>query len=72
MAHNPDKLILDEAGRWMYDAPEMAAMCGVDLSTWWRYVKDGLVPKPIKLASGIPKWPVEILSTWIKRKIRER
>lgn len=34
-------------------------------STWWRYVKTGKAPQPIKLGAGVTVWNVGQLRKWL-------
>lgn len=45
---------------------EGAALLGVSVPTWWRRVKDGTVPKPIKLG-GMSRWPQSEIIEVIER-----
>ena len=38
----------------------------VSSSTWWRMVRAGKVPKPIKLSAGVTAWRVGDLRSWLK------
>jgi prophage regulatory protein len=40
----------------------------ISRSTWWRLVKAGKAPQPIKLSSGITAWRVGDLRTWLAGK----
>lgn len=43
---------------------DCAAMLSCSRATFWRRVKDGTVPKPIKFG-GLTRWPVEEINTLI-------
>ena len=47
MAEQTHDLIRDREG---------AALLGCSRATWWRRVKDGTIPQPIRLA-GLTRWP---------------
>ena len=38
-------------------------------STWWRYVKTGKAPQPIKLGAGVTAWNVGELRKWLTREM---
>ena len=44
---NPDPLL---------NAKEGAAIIGCSIPTWWRWVAEGKVPKPVKLGA-MSRWP---------------
>ena len=46
-------------------------MLGVSTTTLWRYCRDGLVPKPIKLG-GSTRWRVDEIEAAIERLSAER
>lgn len=37
----------------------------VSRSTLWRYVRDGLFPRPLKLSTGVTVWRAEEVRRWI-------
>lgn len=61
----------DDTDRKAWTAKEMAEQYGCSVKTWSRWVKAGKVPKPIRIGNA-PKWAVETMDKWLKRKIRER
>ena len=50
---------------------EAAQMLGVSTTTLWRYCRDGVVPKPVKLG-GSTRWRVDELEAAIERLSAER
>lgn len=44
-----------------------AGPLGISASTLWRYVKDGIFPKPLKLSAGVTAWRVEDVRAWIAK-----
>lgn len=34
-------------------------------STWWRYVKAGKAPQPIKISPGVTAWRVGDIRAWL-------
>lgn len=39
-------------------AKECASMFGVSESTWWRWLAEGRLPKPIRLGRRVTAWEV--------------
>jgi prophage regulatory protein len=39
--------------------PQVLGIFPVSKSTWWQGIKDGLYPKPVKLAARVSAWRVE-------------
>lgn len=39
----------------------------VSRATWWRYVKAGHAPPPVKLSAGVTAWRVGDLRAWLSR-----
>ena len=37
-------------------------------STWWRWVRSGVAPKPVKLGLGVTAWNVGDLREFLARK----
>jgi predicted DNA-binding transcriptional regulator AlpA len=48
-------------------AKECASFLGIGVSTFWRWVAKGIVPKGIRLTPRCTVWPVEILQGLISR-----
>jgi prophage regulatory protein len=40
----------------------------VPSSTWWRWVRSGVAPKPVKLGPGVTAWNVGDLREFLARK----
>jgi hypothetical protein len=38
----------------------------ISRSTWWRMVKAGTAPQPIRLSSGITAWRVSEIRAWLE------
>lgn len=38
-------------------------------ATWWRYVRAGKAPQPIKLGAGVTAWNVGELRKWLAREV---
>jgi predicted DNA-binding transcriptional regulator AlpA len=43
---------------------QVAAMFGIGVATWWRWVKNGLAPTPIKIGPGATVWPLSDLTAF--------
>ena len=41
----------------------------ISRSTWWRYVKSGKAPLPVKLGVGVTAWRVGELRSWLAREV---
>ncbi len=39
----------------------------VPSSTWWRWVRSGVAPKPVKLGPGVTAWNVGDLRDWLSQ-----
>lgn len=48
---------------WLTDR-QGAARYQMSRSTWWRMVKEGRLPKPVKLGPGITRWRLADLQQW--------
>ena len=46
---------------------ELAAMLGVSKATVWRMVRDGRLPKPLKLGERITAWRLDEVEAAIER-----
>lgn len=49
--------------------PEVMAKLGIKRSTVWLFVKQGRLPKPIKLSAKVTVWKESEISTYIADKI---
>jgi predicted DNA-binding transcriptional regulator AlpA len=49
----------------LVDADQSAALCGVHVSTWYRWLAARRVPAPIRLSRGVVRWRIEELKEWI-------
>jgi prophage regulatory protein len=54
-----------KSGRSAHDSIPPPQLVCISRSTWWRMVKAGTAPRPIKLSSGITAWRVGDLRTWL-------
>jgi predicted DNA-binding transcriptional regulator AlpA len=41
-----------------------AARYGTSRATWWRWVRNGHAPKPVKLAANTTRWKIADLTQW--------
>jgi predicted DNA-binding transcriptional regulator AlpA len=48
-----------------------AALLGVSRATFWRYVKSGIMPQPIKIG-GSTRWRTEEIEAAIERQTAEQ
>jgi len=48
----------------MVNAATAAAIVGVSLRSWWRFVSEGKAPQPIRIR-GCVRWRVKELRQWI-------
>jgi hypothetical protein len=46
--------------------PPIPALIPVSATTWWRGVKEGIYPKPVKLGPRITAWRVEDIRALLK------
>lgn len=49
--------------------PPTPAVIPVSASAWWKGVKEGHYPKPVKLSPGCTAWRVEDIRTLIQSKV---
>lgn len=49
--------------------PDVMAKVGIKRSTVWQFVKDGKLPKPIKLSAKITVWRASEIDAYIAEKI---
>jgi prophage regulatory protein len=47
--------------------PQVLGVFPVSKSTWWQGIKDGLYPKPVKLAARVSAWRVEDIRKLIEK-----
>ncbi|WP_295874031.1 AlpA family transcriptional regulator [uncultured Zhongshania sp.] len=47
--------------------PPTPALIPVSAATWWKGVKDGRYPKPVKLAPNVTAWRAEDIRELIQR-----
>lgn len=50
---------------------EAARRLGVNRSTLWRWVKDGLMPQPIHLGPAVRGWNQSDLERWIAERTQD-
>lgn len=56
---------LDAAGQVI--KPARRGLLPINLSTWYRWVKIGLVPKPLIIGQATPVWPIEAVMACARR-----
>jgi len=49
--------------------PDVIKKTGLAKSTVWLWLKEGKLPKSIKLSSRIPVWEEEKIEQWMKTKL---
>ena len=49
-----------------------APIVPVSRATFWRMVKDGRFPKPVKLSTGFAAWRSETVTEWINSREQQR
>lgn len=54
----------DQALSPLLDAREAASLCGLGLSTWWRYSSAGKIPAPVRIGGSV-RWRREELYRWM-------
>lgn len=69
-SNRSDTEIAVQPYRLLYSSGEMAAMCGVHITTWCEWVRRGQVPQPIEV-NGARKWPAKLVDKWMDQKIKE-
>lgn len=45
-------------------AREAASLCGLGLSTWWRYLSAGKIPAPVRIGGSV-RWRRDELHAWM-------
>ncbi len=45
--------------------PQVLSIIPVSRSTWWKWVSEGLAPKPLKLGSNITVWRAEDIAAFL-------
>ena len=63
---NDELLQIPQTGFLRLD--EVLKFIPVGKSTWWKWVKDGIAPKSIKLSSRITVWKAEEIKFFIDQK----
>jgi predicted DNA-binding transcriptional regulator AlpA len=47
----------------------VGALIPVSRATWWRYVKVGKAPAPVKVSDGVTAWRVGELRAWLAQEV---
>ena len=51
-------------------APQIVGtLIPVSRATWWRYVRAGKAPPPVKISNGVTAWRVGELRTWLAQEV---
>lgn len=48
---------------------EVAARLNVSRVCVWRWAREGKMPRPVKLADKVTRWPIETLEKWEAEKL---
>jgi predicted DNA-binding transcriptional regulator AlpA len=48
------------------NASEAARLCGFSRGHWHRLDSAGLVPRPVRIGGGCPRWVVSDLAAWME------
>lgn len=48
----------------LLSAREAASLCGLGLSTWWRYLSSGKIPAPVRIGGSV-RWRRNELHAWM-------
>lgn len=43
---------------------EAAALCGLGVSTWWRFLSAGKIPAPVRIGRAV-RWRRDELNAWL-------
>lgn len=60
----PEKPAIEK--RLFYSQKELAKMCGVSITTIWRWDKSGEIPSPV-IVGGKPRWLVCDIEKWLAK-----
>ena len=52
--------------------PEITQKLGLDRTTIWRWCRDGLFPRPVKLGRQAIAWPTSEIDAWAAQRARDR
>lgn len=47
----------------------VGSLIPVSRATWWRYVKIGKAPPPVKISDGVTAWRVGDLRDWLAQEV---
>jgi predicted DNA-binding transcriptional regulator AlpA len=61
----PDDAFIREA-QIVVSHKTTAPLVGVSASTWWRWVRAGIAPRPVKFSAGTTAWKVGDLRDFLK------
>ena len=57
--------LAEQAASPLLNARMAAALCGLGLSTWWRYLSSGKVPAPVRIGGSV-RWRRDELYAWME------
>lgn len=52
--------------RLLYSSSDMAALCGISVRTWQKWVQNNIAPQPIYINEGA-RWLAGDIDAWLKR-----
>ena len=60
------------AAEVFFTLPDICKRYGVAISTGYVYLRNGQLPKPIKIGPKLNRWPLSELEAWEKARLAER
>lgn len=66
MGDLPDEALVRQAS--LVSTPKRVGLLGVSSATLWRWVKDGVFPKPMKLSANVTAWRMGDVREWLAAK----
>lgn len=61
-----------QAGERIILSPELDRITGKSRVTRWRWMRDGLFPKPVKIGPNSVGWLASEVEAWLQSRISER
>lgn len=62
---SPKKAAVEAGSKPRDHSAPFPPLVPISHATWWRYVKTGKAPKPIKISAGVTAWRVGDLRAWL-------
>ena len=59
----PAQYLLEAGG--MLRLPNVLSLVGVSRSTWWKLVREGHAPEPVKLTARCTAWRAADIASWL-------